>query len=102
MLYSDRNELGDYQPSLPADSPHVDLKRSVGPIYVGRRAGDSTVSTPLFEKYQFFTPGIFMGLITVFIMLAILAVGLRALADLQVSYSAFDKDMGLAAQKKQQ
>jgi len=57
---------------------------------------------PLFEKYQFFTPGLFMGLLVVFILLAILSVGLSALGSLQVSYGAFDKEMGPAAQKKQQ
>jgi hypothetical protein len=43
-----------------------------------------------------------MGLLVVFILLAILSVGLRALGSLQVSYGAFDKEMGPAAQKKQQ
>ncbi|KAL7949206.1 BIG/ATPase V1 complex, subunit S1 [Trichoderma barbatum] len=57
---------------------------------------------PLFEKYQFFTPGIFMALITAVILLSILGVGLRALGSLEVSYGAFEKDMGPAAQKKSQ
>lgn len=56
----------------------------------------------LFEKYQFFTPGIFMSLIVFFILLTILYVGLSAVASLKVPYGAFDKDMGPAAQKKQQ
>lgn len=75
---------------------------------------------PLFEKYQFFTPGksspgdtalgwallipiegIFMSFIVISIILSILGVGLKALASLEVSYGAFDKDMGPAAQKKQ-
>jgi len=57
---------------------------------------------PLFQKYQFFTPGIFMGIIVALILIAILGVGLRALSSLEVSYGAFEKDMGPAAQKKQQ
>jgi len=57
---------------------------------------------PLFEKYQFFTPGIFMALITAILLLSILSVGLRALGSLEVSYGAFEKDMGPAAQKKNQ
>jgi hypothetical protein len=43
-----------------------------------------------------------MGLMTVVILLAILSVGLKAISSLQVSYGAFDKEMGPAAQKKQQ
>jgi hypothetical protein len=43
-----------------------------------------------------------MGLLVVFILFAILSVGLGALGSLQVSYGAFDKEMGPAAQKKQQ
>lgn len=42
-----------------------------------------------------------MGLIAVIVMGAILTVGLRALNSLEVSYGAFDKEMGPAAQKKQ-
>lgn len=43
-----------------------------------------------------------MGLLVIFILLAILSVGLSALKSLQVSYGAFDKEMGPAAQKKHQ
>lgn len=75
---------------------------------------------PLFEKYQFFTPGmsfrarsltlknlmmtpgIFMGLITTIVLFSILGVGIRGLGSLQVSYGAFEKEMGPSAQKKQQ
>lgn len=42
-----------------------------------------------------------MGLMAMFFMLAILYVGLKALSSLEVSYGAFDKEMGPAAQKKQ-
>lgn len=42
-----------------------------------------------------------MSLITLILLLSILGVGIRALASLEVSYGAFDKDMGPAAQKKQ-
>ncbi|KOS17892.1 Protein big1 [Escovopsis weberi] len=57
---------------------------------------------PLFEKYQFFTPGIFTAIVTAIVLLSILGVGLRALGSLEVSYGAFEKDMGPAAQKKTQ
>ena len=42
-----------------------------------------------------------MAIITTIVLLSILFVGLRALASLEVSYGAFEKDMGPAAQKKQ-
>ncbi|KAJ4123302.1 hypothetical protein NW768_009836 [Fusarium equiseti] len=78
---------------------HMDLKRDVSD---GSKAGNNTRDTRgLFEKYQFFTPGIFMALITAIVLFSILGVGLRALASLEVSYGAFEKDMGPAAQKKQ-
>jgi hypothetical protein len=43
-----------------------------------------------------------MGLLVGLILISILSVGLRAISGLQVSYGAFEKDMGPAAQKKQQ
>lgn len=42
-----------------------------------------------------------MGFIAAFVMLSILYVGLSGLSSLEVSYGAFDKEMGPAAQKKQ-
>ncbi|KAM0360751.1 hypothetical protein ACHAO7_004279 [Fusarium culmorum] len=78
---------------------HMDLKRDVSE---GSKAGNTTRDTRgLFEKYQFFTPGIFMAIITAIVLFSILGVGLRALASLEVSYGSFEKDMGPAAQKKQ-
>ncbi|KAH7263904.1 hypothetical protein B0J15DRAFT_463830 [Fusarium solani] len=81
----------------------MDVKRDVTDGFQ-RRADNETEwdNRPLFQKYQFFTPGIFMALITAIVLFSILGVGLRALASLEVSYGAFDKDMGPAAQKKQQ
>ena len=43
-----------------------------------------------------------MGLLTMFLLLSIGFVGVSALQSLQVSYAAFDKENGPAAQKKQQ
>lgn len=43
-----------------------------------------------------------MGLVTTIILLSMLSVALKAISSLQVSYVAFDKEMGPAAQKKQQ
>ncbi|KAM0435081.1 hypothetical protein ACHAPT_003170 [Fusarium lateritium] len=81
----------------------MDVKRDVTDGFQRRADNDTEYDNrPLFQKYQFFTPGIFMALVTAIVLFSILGVGLRALASLEVSYGAFDKDMGPAAQKKQQ
>ncbi|KAI0120055.1 ER protein BIG1 [Nemania sp. FL0031] len=79
-----------------------ELKRQLHDVNGVRRQDKSTKNLPLFAKYQYFTPGIFMALIAVVILMSILYGGISALASLQVSYGAFDKEMGPAAQKKQQ
>ncbi|KAL6250441.1 hypothetical protein RBB50_002743 [Rhinocladiella similis] len=87
------------------ESLHIDLKRDLG---LDARAGNGAknnqtmIDGPLFDKYQFFTPGIFMGLLVSFLLLSILYVGVSALASLQVTYAAFDKEMGQLAAKKPQ
>ncbi len=43
-----------------------------------------------------------MGLLVSFLLLGILSVGVTALGSLQVSYGAFEKEMGPAGHKKQQ
>lgn len=43
-----------------------------------------------------------MGLLVGLLLLSILSVGMSALSSLEVSYGAFDKEMGPAAQKKLQ
>ncbi|KAF2725466.1 hypothetical protein K431DRAFT_309105 [Polychaeton citri CBS 116435] len=57
-------------------------------------------NVPLFEKYQYFTPGLFMGLFASFFLLIPVYIGVSALANLEVSYMAFSKEMGPAAQNK--
>ncbi|PGH00513.1 hypothetical protein GX51_05728 [Blastomyces parvus] len=57
---------------------------------------------PLFEKYQFLSPGIFMGLMGALLFGVIVYVALSALLSLKVSYAAFEKDNSPAAAKKQQ
>lgn len=47
-------------------------------------------------------PGIFMGFTVGFILLLILYVGISALASLQVTYAAFDKETGPLPAKKSQ
>jgi hypothetical protein len=46
--------------------------------------------------------GLFMGLLVGLLLISILSVGLSAISSLQVSYAAFDKEMGPAAQRKAQ
>ncbi|ODH46433.1 hypothetical protein GX48_07480 [Paracoccidioides brasiliensis] len=57
---------------------------------------------PLFERYQFFSPGIFMGLLAALLFIIILYVGLSALLSLKVSYAAFERDTSSVVAKKQQ
>ncbi|KAH8147408.1 uncharacterized protein LAJ45_08564 [Morchella importuna] len=56
----------------------------------------------LFKRYQFFTPAIFAGYLALFFLLSVLYVAFTALSSLQVSYGAFEKEMGPSAAKKQQ
>ncbi|KAI1429453.1 ER protein BIG1 [Xylaria sp. FL1777] len=81
---------------------HSELKRQLHDVNGVRRQAKKDKNLPLFEKYQYFTPGVFMGLIAFIILMSILYAGISALASLEVSYGAFDKEMGPAAQKKQQ
>ncbi|KAH6648886.1 BIG/ATPase V1 complex, subunit S1 [Truncatella angustata] len=81
------------------DTTHQELKRRNGNVQRQKQERDTR---PLFEKYQFFTPGIFMVLVALLLLFSILGVGIAALGSLQVPYGAFDKEMGPAAQKKQQ
>ncbi|EWG47790.1 hypothetical protein FVEG_07815 [Fusarium verticillioides 7600] len=95
-----KSEKTIYEPEF-IEPLHMDLKRDVSDN--AEKPGNATRDTRgLFEKYQFFTPGIFMGIIAAIVLFSLLGVGLRALASLEVSYGAFEKDMGPAAQKKQQ
>jgi len=101
---------------------HTDLKRDVSSHARNNTQLDSNL--PLFEKYQFLNTGvlaqsarshrsvqsadlsnplgIFMGLLVSTILFLILYVGVSAIANLEVSYFAFSKEMGPAAQRKQQ
>ncbi|KAL3463150.1 BIG/ATPase V1 complex, subunit S1 [Aspergillus heterothallicus] len=89
-----------YQPQndLYQDPVHVDLKRD----YSAHARRDETTNTSLFDEYQYFTPGIFMGLIAAFFFFAILYIAFSALLSLQVPYAAFEKDTSATVQKKQQ
>lgn len=58
VMFSDPNEFKAYEPEF-IEPVHMDLKRHEEPATsAGKRETNSTNSNlPLFEKYQFFTPG---------------------------------------------
>ncbi|BDD55888.1 hypothetical protein MPDQ_003267 [Monascus purpureus] len=85
---------GIYQEPL-----HMQLKRDYSAHVSGK---ESASNSSVFAKYQFFTPGIFMGLMASFLFVSILYVGFSALSSLEVPYAAFEKDISAGAQKKQQ
>ena len=102
IYFSNPHEFKQYEAEF-VDPVHEELKRQTSStVDMGARQTNQTRRPPLFEKYQFFTPGIFMGFMALFVMLSVVYVGLSALSSLQVSYGAFDKEMGPSTQKKQQ
>ncbi|PVH97171.1 BIG1-domain-containing protein [Periconia macrospinosa] len=80
-----------------ADMAQMELKRDLSSH---KRASSSKKEGALFERYQYFSPGIFMAIIAIVPLFSIIFVGLRALTSLEVSYFAFSKEMGPAAQRK--
>jgi hypothetical protein len=74
----------------------MELKRDLS----SHKRAPSSRDGGLFEKYQYFSPGIFMAFIAIIPLLSIIFVGLRALTSLEVSYFAFSKEMGPAANRK--
>ncbi|KAI4241884.1 MAG: hypothetical protein L6R40_004283 [Gallowayella cf. fulva] len=101
-------EMYEMDTSFSAPQEHMGVKRDF--VGYGKREEEegsgnqnvTLVDAALFEKYQFFTPGIFMGILISLPLFLILYVGVSAVGSLQVSYAAFDKEMGPAAAKKQQ
>lgn len=79
------------------DVVHMELKRDTS----FHERADSKKEGALFEKYQFLSPGLFMGITATIPLFLILYFGLSSLASLEVSYFAFSKEMGPSAQKKQ-
>ncbi|RKF55662.1 putative atp-synthase s1 [Golovinomyces cichoracearum] len=81
---------------------HVELRRGLAAR--GHVISSNADLRPLFEKYQFFNPGylgLFAGIMISIILLSILSIGIRAISSLEVSYSAFEKEMGPEKQKIQ-
>ncbi|KAI1004064.1 hypothetical protein K3495_g4142 [Podosphaera aphanis] len=92
----------DYQNSikdLSDATTHTELKRSIQ-ARAHKISADADLR-PLFEKYQFLSPGLFVGIFVTVILIVILSVGVRAISSLEVSYGAFDKEIGPAGSKKQ-
>ncbi|KIW01366.1 uncharacterized protein PV09_07135 [Verruconis gallopava] len=88
----------DYEMDDPFQSVlHTDLKRELGSTHAQRSDKDNLA---LFDKYQYLSPGVFMGLFVFILLFMILYVGISAVASLQVSYFAFSKEMGPSQQKK--
>lgn len=78
---------------------HSELRRGIAAR--GHIISSNADLRPLFEKYQFFNPGLFAGILVSMIILSILSVGIRAISSLEVSYGAFEKEMGPEKQKIQ-
>ncbi|KAH8698300.1 BIG/ATPase V1 complex, subunit S1, partial [Talaromyces proteolyticus] len=76
----DSNDIKDQYPF------HQDLKRD---FRESNRQDEQGDNRSLFDKYQFLSPGIFMGFIALFFIVTILYVGVSALLSLEVSYAAF-------------
>ncbi|KAL9003960.1 MAG: hypothetical protein Q9180_009872, partial [Flavoplaca navasiana] len=102
--HHDEPEMYEMDSSFSSSQSHMGIKRDFGAH--SKRADDNANVTlpnaPLFEKYQYFTPGIFMGLIVILPLFMILYVGISAVGSLQVSYAAFDREMGPQTAKKGQ
>ncbi|KAF2658284.1 hypothetical protein K491DRAFT_690235 [Lophiostoma macrostomum CBS 122681] len=79
----------------------MELKRDTAVVH-RRRATKGQKTGGLFEKYQFLSPGLFMGISATIPLFLILYFGLQSLASLEVSYFAFSKEMGPTAQRKAQ
>ncbi|KAF2014745.1 hypothetical protein BU24DRAFT_423650 [Aaosphaeria arxii CBS 175.79] len=94
-----------HQPAYEMEDPfgdavQMELKRDLS--LHGRANNDGSQDDGgLFERYQYLSPGLFMGISAMIPLVLILLVGLRAISNLEVSYFAFSKEMGPAAQRKQ-
>ena len=75
----------------------MELKRDTAAVH--RRATKGKKTGGLFERYQYLSPGLFMGISATIPLFLILYFGLSSLASLEVSYFAFSKEMGPTAQR---
>ncbi|KAK1968439.1 ER protein BIG1 [Colletotrichum sublineola] len=93
-----------YQAEFAGEPLHAELKRQEASMLHARKDKNETEwnKLPLFEKYVFFSPGIFHAIVASIILFSILGVAIRALASLEIPYGAFEKENGPAAHKKGQ
>jgi hypothetical protein len=114
------SEASKYEMEMPLEEVlHLDLKRDVDFRPRQPSSNQTIVDGPLFEKYQFLSPGklpfrhfliladwvfagIFMGFFVGILLLSILYVAISGVAGMQVSYAAFEKESGQSAQKRSQ
>ncbi|KAI5810169.1 BIG/ATPase V1 complex, subunit S1 [Peziza echinospora] len=89
------DELKRRSPQSPSTTEKNDNSTTPPPEFTPPTGG-------LFQKYVFFSPGIFMGYIAAFFLGILMVVGLSGLGSLKISYGAFEKEMGPAAQRKAQ
>ncbi|KAB8336768.1 hypothetical protein FH972_021077 [Carpinus fangiana] len=78
---------------FPLSALHTDLKRQLNTKRQDEPEGDDYDTRALFEKYSFFSPAIFMGIIVVILLVSVLSVGVSAISGLQVTYGSFTKDV---------
>ncbi|KAK2028513.1 ER protein BIG1 [Colletotrichum zoysiae] len=93
-----------YQAEFTGEPLHAELKRHEASMLHVRQDKNQTEwnKLPLFEKYVFFSPGIFHAIVASVILFSILGVAIKALASLEIPYAAFEKENGPAAHKKSQ
>lgn len=79
--------------------PHIELKRDFASHrgHEKRSVDLHLPDGPLFERYTYLSPGIFMGLIAFIIFIATVTVGIKAVAGMGVTYTAFEKHTGPAS-----
>jgi hypothetical protein len=85
------------------DAMQMELKRDTSSMQQRRAqtGAKKQKQGALFERYQYLSPGLFMGFIAIVPLVSIIIVAIKAITSLEVSYFAFSKEMGPAAQRKQ-
>lgn len=99
---SRQQQLYDMDDEFPSSVHANHFKRDVTAYPRAANGSNLDSNLPLFEKYQFLSPGIFMGGVVSLLLLMITYVGISAVSGLEVSYYAFSKEYSPSSQKKQQ
>ncbi|KAI5285614.1 hypothetical protein KEM54_000429 [Ascosphaera aggregata] len=66
------------------------------------KKGHHSIPGGVFERYQFLSPGIFMGFFAAFFFIIIIYVGISAITSLEISYGSFARDTSPQSAKKTQ